>query len=260
MGFRSFSAALTVTMLLGACAPNPITKPISNQVTTMTSHSAVDSDPYLWLEDVQGDKALAWVRERNGESEASLQAVPGFSGNRDKILSVLNNRDQIPYVSRKGDYFYNFWRDAQNPRGLWRRASLAEYRKPAPAWDVLLDLDALAKSERENWVWSAANCLGPSHNRCLVSMSRGGADATVMREFDIASRSFVPNGFALPEAKSRVDWLNANTVFVATDFGSGSLTQSGYPRIVKKWTRGTALGQRMLGNQGLRQIKIKIGK
>ncbi len=199
------------------------------------------TDPHLWLEEVQGDRALAWARERNAQSQAVLQAVPVFQGNRDKILGVLNNRDQIPSVSRKGDYFYNFWRDAQNPRGLWRRTSLAEYRKPAPAWEVLLNLDTLAKSEGENWVWSGAVCLGPSHNRCLLSLSRGGADARVVREFDVATRSFVLGGFALPEAKSSVDWLNANTVFVATNFGPGSMTQSGYPRVVKLWSRGSAL-------------------
>ncbi len=233
----SLSAAFAALALISACAPNPITNPMTPQPTSL----ADTTDPYLWLEDVQGDKALAWARERNAESQAVLQTVPVFQGNRDTILAVLNNRDQIPAVSRKGDFFYNFWRDAQNPRGLWRRTSLAEYRKPAPAWDVLLNLDTLAKSESENWVWSGAVCLWPSYNRCLLSLSRGGADARVVREFDVATRSFVPGGFALPEAKSSVDWLDANTVFVATNFGPGSMTQSGYPRVVKLWSRGSAL-------------------
>ncbi len=204
-----------------------------------SSQSAQDS--YLWLEEVQGDKALAWARERNAQSQAVLEAVPVFKGNREKVLAVLNNRDQIPYVARRGNFFYNFWRDAQNPRGVWRRTTLEEFRKPAPAWDVLLDLDALAKAEGENWVWAQSDCLGPQYNRCLVSLSRGGADAKVVREFDVATRSFVKDGFALPEAKSNVDWFDINTLFVGTDFGPGSMTKSGYPRVIKAWTRGTPL-------------------
>ena len=156
-------------------------------------------DPYLWLEEVQGERALAWAKERNKQSQALLEAVPGFADSRDKILAVLNNRDQIPYVSRRGEYVYNFWRDASNPRGLWRRTTLADYRKAAPQWETLIDLDALGKLEGENWVWSGAQCLRPANTRCLLSLSRGGADATVVREFDLTTRSFVKDGFALPE-------------------------------------------------------------
>jgi len=146
------------------------------------------SDPYLWLEEVQGEKALAWVRERNALSTSKLQASPVFSDNRAKVLGVLNNRDQIPGVTRRGEHLYNFWRDAQNPRGLWRRTTLAEYRKAQPQWDVLLDLDALGKAEGENWVWAGSNCLAPDYKHCLISLSRGGADAKVVREFDLAKR------------------------------------------------------------------------
>ncbi len=116
------------------------------------------NDPYLWLEEVQGDKALAWVRERNAVSTSLLQAQPLFADNKAKVLAILNNRDQIPGVTRRGNYLYNFWRDDKNPRGLWRRTSLDEYRKPKPLWDVILDLDALAKTENENWVWAGADC------------------------------------------------------------------------------------------------------
>ena len=198
-------------------------------------------DPYLWLEEVQGERALAWAKERNTQSQTLLEAVPGFADRRDKLLAVLNNRDQIPYASRRGDHVYNFWRDASNPRGLWRRTTLAEYRKAAPQWETLIDLDALGKLEGENWVWSGAQCLRPANTRCLLSLSRGGADATVVREFDLTSRSFVKDGFALPEAKSNMDWKDANTVLVSTDFGPGSMTKSGYARIVKEWKRGTPL-------------------
>jgi len=201
------------------------------------------TDPHLWLEEVQGDKALAWVRERNSVSTAQLQAAPVFAENKAKVLGVLNNRDQIPGITRRGDYFYNYWRDAKNPRGLWRRTTLDEYRKAEPKWDVLLDLDALGQAEKENWVWGGSDCLAPEYNRCLIYLSRGGADAKVSREFDIGKREFVKDGFNLPEAKSQLDWVDINTLYVGTDFGPGSMTQSGYARIIKRWTRGTPLAQ-----------------
>ena len=200
-------------------------------------------DPNLWLEEVQSDKALAWVRERNAVSTALLQAQPLFADNRAKVLEVLNNRDQIPRVTRRGDYLYNFWRDAKNPRGLWRRTHLEEYRKVQPKWDVLIDLDALGKAENENWVWGGSDCLAPDYNRCLISVSRGGADAKVTREFDITKREFVKDGFYLPEAKSQLDWVDINTVYVGTDFGPGSMTRSGYARIIKRWKRGTPISE-----------------
>ena len=198
-------------------------------------------DPYLWLEDVQGESALAWVRQRNAASEKLLQAQPGFEAMRSSIREVLDSREQIPYVSRRGGWLYNLWRDAANPRGLWRRTTLAEYRKPAPAWETVIDIDALGRAEGENWVWAGAACLGPEYRRCLVSLSRGGADARVVREFDTVAKAFVTGGFTLPEAKSSVDWLDADTVFVGTDFGPGSLTDAGYPRVIKRWRRGQPL-------------------
>ena len=199
------------------------------------------NDPYLWLEEVQGDKALAWVRERNAVSTSLLQAHLLFADNKAKVLAILNNRDQIPGVARRGNHLYNFWRDEKNPRGLWRRTSLAEYRKPQPLWEVLLDVDALAKSENENWVWAGADCLAPDYNRCLISLSRGGADAKVTREFDVSKREFVKDGFVVPEAKSQLDWVDIDTLLVGTDFGPGSMTKSGYARVIKQWKRGTPL-------------------
>jgi prolyl oligopeptidase len=199
------------------------------------------ADPHLWLEDVLGDKALAWVRERNAASRTVLEAQPDFQANRSRILEIMDSRERIPYATRRGAYFYNFWRDQAHPRGLWRRTSLADYRQPQPAWDVLLDLDALAKAEGENWVWHGADCLGGKSTRCLISLSRGGADAAVVREFDETTRQFVADGFTLPEAKSQLSWLDENQVFVGTDFGPGSLTTSGYARVIKLWQRGQAL-------------------
>jgi len=200
-----------------------------------------EQDPYLWLEDVLGERALAWVRERNAETEALLQAQPRFAQTRQAVLEVLDSREQIPHVARRGDYFYNFWRDADNPRGLWRRTSLAEYRQAAPAWEVVLDLDELARAEGENWVWAGAAALGPEYRRCLVSLSRGGADAHVVREFDLVDKGFVVGGFELPEAKSRVEWIDIDQLYVGTDTGAGSLTDSGYPRVIRRWQRGQPL-------------------
>ena len=203
----------------------------------------IDDDPWLWLQEVQGEKALDWVREFNARTRQRLEAWPGFAATRERILQVLDSRDRIPAIGRRGDFVYNFWQDADNPRGLWRRTTLAEYRKSAPAWELLLDVDALGRSEGENWVWAGSVCLGPDYTRCLVKLSRGGADAQVVREFDITTRQFVAGGFSLPEAKSDMVWLDRDTIFVGTDFGPGSLTDSGYPRIIKRWRRGQPLAE-----------------
>ena len=220
---------------------------------TMNIALADTTDPYLWLEDVSGERALNWVRARNAESEQLLEAEPDFAAIRDGIRSVLDSPEQIPYVVRRGDQFYNLWRDAKNPRGLWRRTSLAEYRKPEPAWETVIDLDALGKAEGENWVWAGADCLGPEYRRCLVRLSRGGADATVVREFDTVDKTFVAGGFALPEAKTDVEWIDADAIYVGTDFGPGSMTDSGYPRIVKRWKRDQPLAEAELVFEGEKQ-------
>ena len=202
-----------------------------------------EDDPYLWLEDVQGEPALAWVRERNAATEAVLCARPGFEATRRLILEVLDSREQIPQVTRRGGFLYNLWRDADHPRGLWRRTTLAEYRLREPAWQTVLDLDALARAEGENWVWAGAIAFGPAYRHALVELSRGGADAVVVREFDLVERRFVEGGFALPEAKTSVSWADADTLYVGTDFGPGSLTDSGYPRVIKRWRRGQPLAE-----------------
>jgi len=198
-------------------------------------------DPWLWLEDVDSGRALGWVAERNAETERELTALPGYATLRTRLKTILDARDRIPYAGHHDGRFYNFWRDADHERGIWRRTTLAEYRKPAPAWETVLDLDALARLENENWVWAGVSFLEPHGTRCLVSLSRGGGDAHVVREFDVAALSFVDGGFTLPEAKSSVGWVDADTLFVATDFGPDSMTESGYPRIVKAWKRGTHL-------------------
>ncbi|WP_020671667.1 prolyl oligopeptidase family serine peptidase [Amycolatopsis nigrescens] len=200
-------------------------------------------DPYLWLEDVTGEQALDWVRERNAETVADLTGGTGFEPLRARIREVLDADDRIPYVRRRGEYLYNFWQDAAHPRGLWRRTTLAEYRGERPDWELLLDVDALAEAEDENWVWQGAAVLRPGYTLALIELSRGGADATVVREFDLERREFVEDGFTLPEAKSQVGWIDRDRIYVGTDFGPGSLTSSGYPRVVKEWRRGTPLAE-----------------
>ncbi|WP_028770806.1 prolyl oligopeptidase family serine peptidase [Silanimonas lenta] len=208
------------------------------------------ADPWLWLEEVEGQRPLDWVREQNATTTALLEAEPGFQALRTDLLAILDSNARIPFVSKQGEYFYNFWRDAKNPAGLWRRTTLEEYRKPEPAWEVLIDLDAINQAENMNWVWRGANCLRPAYARCLVSLSRGGADAIVVREWDMASRRFVEDGFVLPEAKGGVAWRDADSVYVYTDFGPGSMTRSGYPRIVKEWRRGTPLSEAKVVYEG----------
>jgi prolyl oligopeptidase len=211
-----------------------------------TTHQAADTpDPYLWLEDVHGERAMQWVKAQNARSLPQLQDDPDYQKDYDAILKVLDATDRIPYGTLEHDYVFNFWQDAQHPKGLWRRTRITDYAHATPEWETLLDLDKLAADERENWVWKGADC-SPSLKRCLLNLSRGGGDAVVVREFDLASRSFVNGGFYLAEAKSDIDWLDEDTVLFGTDFGPGSMTTSGYPRLVKLWKRGAPMGEARL--------------
>jgi prolyl oligopeptidase len=207
-------------------------------------------DQHQWLEEVLGEKPLAWVKERNAASTAELTANPLFPQLNERILKILDSTARIPLISKAGPFYYNLWRDARNPRGLWRRTTLAEYRKAEPQWETVLDLDELGRKEQENWVWKGANFLQPGYDRVLLSLSRGGADATVIREFDPQSKQFVADGFQLPEAKTRISWRDRDSVFVGTDLGPGSLTDSGYPRTVREWRRGTPIAEAPLVFQG----------
>jgi prolyl oligopeptidase len=204
--------------------------------------AAADEDPYLWLEEVEGAKALAWAEAKSAADTAVIEAVPEYGEIYDKLVEIYNSRDRIPTPGIRGAWIYNFWQDSDHVRGIWRRTFLEEFVKEEPAWETVLDLDALAAAEGENWVWQGADCLGPEYRHCMISLSRGGADAAVEREFDAAAKAFVDGGFFVPEAKSRVGWKDSDTLWVGTDFGEGSLTASGYPRFVKEWKRGTPLG------------------
>jgi prolyl oligopeptidase len=202
---------------------------------------AQDPDPYAWLEDVTGAQAIEWVKTRNTKAQAAIASDPSFEQLRQDLLAILDSDARIPFVSKRGEFYYNFWRDTKHERGLWRRTTLEEFKKAEPQWDVMLDLDELGKQEGEPWVWHGVRLLHPDYTRALISLSRGGADADVTREFDMATKSFVSDGFSRPESKGSMGWIDRDHVFIQTDFGPGSMTDSGYPRIAKKWTRGTPM-------------------
>ena len=186
----------------------------------------------------------------NAVSTGELAKSPEFTALNERLLHILDSKDKIPLIAKHGAWYYNFWKDDKNPRGLWRRTTLEEYRKPKPNWEIVLNLDALGNAEKENWVWHGADFLYPNYDRALLSLSRGGADADVVREFDVITKTFVQNGFKLPEAKSASTWKDRDTLLVGTDFGKDSLTKSGYPRIAKEWKRGTPLAEAKLIFEG----------
>jgi prolyl oligopeptidase len=198
-------------------------------------------DPFLWLEDVEGDKAIAWVREQNARSLALLEADPRYRRLYDTVLNVITAEDRIPYPMFLRDGVSNFWQDSTHVRGLSRRTTLASYRTAEPEWETIYDLDALAAAEGRNWVAAGASILPPEDRLAMVALSDGGKDAVTLREFDITERRFIDTGFVLPESKQSAVWLDADTLFVARDWGPGTMTASGYPFIVKRWRRGTPL-------------------
>ncbi len=246
MQSRSWLAAVCLVgglggLWLAGCSAPP-SSPLASEPYVYTPISKVQTnDPFLWLEDVTGDKQLEWVRDRNASSTYELTNSPSFEPLRQRLLSILDSRERIPYPQKLGEYLYNFWRDDQHVRGILRRTSLEEYRKAQPSWEIVLDLDKISADEGENWVWKGFDALHPDYERCLVMLSRGGADATVVREYDLVNKTFIADGFSLAEAKSDVSWKDRDNLYVGTDFGDGSLTDSGYPRVVKLWKRGTPL-------------------
>ena len=208
--------------------------------TTIAAQDTDADDPYIWLEEIQGERALAKVDQWNADTEAVLTDQPEYPLAKAWAKQILDDTRQIALPDAiQGDMVTNLWRDADNPRGLWRIASLESYMAGAPEWRVLIDVDKLGEDEGQSWVWHGANCLAPDYARCLIALSPGGTDADVVREFDVTTGRFVDGGFTLPEAKSNVAWFDEDTLFVGTDEGEGSLTDSGYPRLVKLWDRGT---------------------
>ena len=199
------------------------------------------SDPYIWLEEVEGTDALDWVRSQNKITEARYAESEEFSSTYKELLEEYQSTDRIPYASVQGGKMYNFWRDEKNVRGVWRRTTIESYKTENPEWETLLDIDELAKKENQNWVYKGSDCLAPNYDRCLLSLSIGGKDAVVVREFDLVNKVFVEDGFNTVESKQYSSWINENQIMIATDFGEGTMNESGYPKQVKLWTRGENL-------------------
>ncbi len=222
--------------VLAACA--------SQEETTVTA-KAIDRDAHLYLEEVEGADALAWVRAQNERTLKVLEGDTRFQGYYDAALKIATSKERIPYGSIRKGYVYNFWQDEAHERGLWRRTTLSDYAGASPAWETLLDIDALATKEGANWVYKGVQCLPPEQTRCLLSLSNGGKDAVRVREYSIAEggakAGFVEGGFDLPEAKSSFVWENKDALLLSTDWGPDTLTDSGYPFVVKRLKRGQAM-------------------
>lgn len=221
----------------------PLTGLLYSGFLMATLTYASEQDSHQWLEQVQDEAALAWVKQRNAETTENLAQSAEFRELQETIRAILDTKDRIPAVAKLGAHYYNFWQDENHERGILRRTSPEEYRKSEPVWETVLDLDQLGADESESWVWKGSTTLAPTYDRSLFELSRGGSDASVVREYDLSARVFVPDGFVLSEAKSDVAWLDRNAILVATDFGHDSLTDSGYPRSVKHWSRGQQLEQ-----------------
>jgi prolyl oligopeptidase len=220
------------TALVGACL-----------LVAGAAVAAEETDPFMWLEEINGQRALEWVKAQNARTTKALEAVKQFKPIYRRNLEILDSRDRIATPSFYGLAVYNFWQDQDHVRGIWRRTTLDSYTTGKPDWETVIDVDALARADGTPWVFKGATCLPPEYTRCMVALSPGGGDAVVEREFDTTAKDFVKDGFSLPKAKSRVAWRDQNTLWVGTDLGEGSLTTSGYPRIVKLWTRGTPVGE-----------------
>ena len=233
---RLLAIIAAVLFALPALAETP---PVPNDVPTTEQ----TTDPYVWLEDVHGAKALAWVEKENARSLAVLKGDARYVTFHRDVLNILEATDRIPAPNLIGPDVYNFWQDAEHVRGLWRRTPPESYATSAPAWETVIDLDRLAEAEKANWIWGGANCPPPHYRRCLVSLSDGGEDAATIREFDLPSKRFVDDGFSLPKSKQYVDWLSDDELILARDWGAGTMTASGYPFVVKTLKRGESLDQ-----------------
>ena len=241
---------LALLALASACAspprtesPAPVAVPPAAAPATPASTAAATpapdgDDPYLWLEEVDGERAVAWVREHNARTLAILQADPRYERFHAAALKILEATDRIAAPQFRGRMIYNFWQDSAHVRGIFRRTTLASYRTATPRWTVVLDVDSLAKAENANWVFRGANCLPPAERFCMIALSPGGKDANELREFDMQTMTFVPNGFRLPESKGGVSWLDENTLLIGRNFGPATVTRSGYPFTTRRLVRG----------------------
>lgn len=236
--FASTSLTSAAMAQTASSAPAPAPTPASGFA------SSEATDPYVWLEEVEGERAMAWVREHNARSLGVLQGDPRYETLHQEALAIVQAQDRIPSPGFTHDgHIDNFWQDAQHVRGLWRRTTLDSYRTATPEWATILDVDALAAAEGQNWVYKGATCLPPEERYCLISLSNGGKDAVTLREFDSVTKTFVEGGIVLAESKGGAAWIDKDTLLVSRDFGPGTLTNSGYPMVVKRMKRGQGLDQ-----------------
>jgi prolyl oligopeptidase len=208
--------------------------------TTCLAGSPPD-DPWLWLEDIEGSRALQWVHEQNDKTLARYADDPLYKALYSDALAVLDSKSRVPEVDQRGAYVYNLWQDQDHPRGLYRRATVASFRDGAPQWQPVIDVDAVSARESRPWAFGGITCLSPTYVHCVVSLAPGGGDAVERREFNAETSTFVDGGFFVPTAKSHFGWVDQDTAYVGTGFGPESLTASGYPRAARIWKRGTPL-------------------
>ena len=238
---RATAAITLLICLLTGCTSQPRSNRLPSGAGASNSDLAPDEN--IWLEDIHSKESMDWVKKHNESALAQLASRPDYKKNAEAIKKIIFSKDRLPKVALRGKYLYNFWQDDRHEHGIWRRTTIESFRGKSPRWETLLDLDKLSKEEKQNWVWQGADCLQPAFTSCLISLSPGGGDGRVMREFDIAKKAFVKDGFYLPYAKSDFSWIDQNHILVSTDFGPGSLTQSGYPRVTKILTRGVDLAK-----------------
>ena len=210
---------------------------------TLLSFNTYAHDKYLWLEEIDSEKSMQWVNEHNSITDTQLKSNPLYSELYNQALIVLNNKSRLPSVSQNGKWLYNFWQDAKNPRGIYRRTTLREFKKPIPKWETVLDMDKYSLEHKKNYDYHGMICLPPKGVDCLVNLSLEGGDAVEIREFNLKNKQFIQDGFSVPLAKTQISWIDKDTVYIGTDFGKDSMTDSGYPRIIKKWKRGTPLSE-----------------
>ena len=230
--------ALAAVMTIGATTSANAEDPANDGVP------GPDEDPYIWLEEARSEEALSWVEAENKRTLAVLEEDPRFDTLKAEALAIYDSEDRIPYVTFRPDGLYNFWQDKENPKGLLRRTTLESYKSDEPEWEVLLDVDALAKEEGKEWVYKGSTCLPTNMEMCMIALSDGGEDATVMREFNTTTKQFVEGGFELPQkSQGGIEWLDEDTLFVGRDFGEGTLTDSEYPFTTRIWKRGTDIAE-----------------
>ena len=228
------TAALAAALALG----------MTTMATAQDGVPGPEEDPYIWLEEARSDEALGWVRAENNRTMAHMAQDPRFDELTAEALAILDAEDRVPYVSIRKDGLYNFWQDKQNPKGILRRTTLDSYKTDNPVWETVLDVDALAAAEGKEWVYKGSSCLPPDQRLCMIALSDGGEDATILREFDMTTKQFVEGGFVIEEkSQGGAEWLDENTLLVSRDFGGGTITESEYPFTTRVWKRGTPLSE-----------------